>query len=85
MKSRKSALSLKSFEEIRALLVSKSISFPEAPTPPLPEAEERVDPELEKKLFREDMKDVIPVAMENVVERPAPDPHPPRSSSGEET
>ena len=87
MKSRKQTLSLKSFEAIKTLLESKSISFPEAPPPPIPDPqpEERPDPESEKRLFREAMKDVTPVARKNIVERAIPVPHALKSSDREET
>ena len=86
MKSRKQTLSLKSFEAIKTLLESKSISFPEAPPPPIPDPqpEERPDPESEKRLFREAMKDVTPVARKNIVERAIPVPHALKSSDREE-
>lgn len=86
MKSRKATLSFKSFEAIKTLLVSKSVSFPQAPPAPLPDPqpEERPDPESEKRIFREAMKGVTPVARKNVAERPVPALQPVKSSFGEE-
>ncbi len=72
MKSPKSTLSFKSFEEIKALLKVKSISFPEAPPSPREEHLEQLSPELEEKLFQEAMTGVAPISRDNCVERGLP-------------
>ncbi len=72
MKSPKPTFSFKSFEEIKALLAAKSISFPEAPPSTREECQEQLSPELEKRLFQEAMASVTPIARNNCVERGLP-------------
>jgi DNA-nicking Smr family endonuclease len=78
MKSPKSTFSFKSFEEIRALLTTKSISFPEAPPPICEECHEQLSPESEEKLFQEAMNGVAPISRDNCVERGFPTVFPER-------
>lgn len=76
LKSSKSTLCLKSFEEIKDLLQTKSISFPDAPLLAPPMMEEEPDLENEENLFRQAMEGVTPIPRPNFVERGLP-PHPP--------
>jgi len=78
MKSPKSTFSFKSFEEIKALLTAKSISFPEAPPSTREECQEQLSPELEEKLFQEAMNGVAPISRDNCVERGFPSVFPER-------
>lgn len=78
MKSPKSTFSFKSFEEIKALLKAKSISFPEAPPSTREECQEQVGPESEEKLFQEAMTGVAPISRDNCVERGFPSVFPER-------
>jgi DNA-nicking Smr family endonuclease len=69
MKSPKSTLCLKSFEEMKGLLKAKSISFPDA-SPPLPSAiAEEPEPENEQDLFSRAMEGVTPIPRPNFVAR----------------
>jgi DNA-nicking Smr family endonuclease len=69
MKSPKSTLCLKSFEEMKGLLKAKSISFPDA-SPPLPSGiEEEPEPENEEDLFSRAMEGVTRIPRPNFVAR----------------
>ena len=69
MKSPKSTLCLKSFEEMKGLLKAKSISFPDA-SPPLPSGiEEEPEPENEQDLFSRAMEGVTRIPRPNFVAR----------------
>ncbi len=72
MKPTRSALCLKSFEEIRALLKAKSVSFPNAPLQAPPAVEEVPEAENEEDLFRQAMEGVTPIPHPNFVERGLP-------------
>jgi DNA-nicking Smr family endonuclease len=74
MKSSKSTLCLKSFEEMKELLEAKSISLPDAPLPPPPRREEKPEPENEENLFWQAMEGVIRIPRPNFVERGLPLP-----------
>jgi len=92
MKSPKSTLCLKSFEEMKDLLKAKSISFPDAPIlsprenepppsypPPSKETGGIVHepgPESDEKLFKQAMEGVTPIPHPNFVERGLPLPPP---------
>ena len=92
MKSPKSTLCLKSFEEMKDLLKVKSISFPDAPIlsprenepppsypPPSKETGGIVHepgPESDEKLFKQAMEGVTPIPHPNFVERGLPLPPP---------
>jgi len=78
MKSPKSTFSFKSFEEVKALLTAKSISFPEALPSTREERQEQLSPELEEKLFQEAMTGVAPISRDNCVERGLPAVEPAR-------
>ena len=86
MKSPKSTLSFKSFEEIKALVTAKSISFPEALPSAREERQEQLSPELEEKLFQEAMTGVAPISRDNCVERglPTVEPGSPREENDSE-
>ncbi len=85
MKSPKSTLCLKSFEEMKALLESRSISLPEAPLPPPPMVEEKAEPENEENLFRQAMEGVTRIPHPNFVERGLPPPAPEKPQTPTET
>ena len=85
MKSPKSTFSFKSFEEIKALLRAKSISFPEAPPVIGEECQEQLSPESEKKLFQEAMTGVAPISRDNCVERGFPTVFPERPKDENDT
>jgi DNA-nicking Smr family endonuclease len=100
MKSSKSTLCLKSFEEMKDLLEAKSISFPDAPilppreneTPPSclspPHADEMTrepGPESDEKIFQEAMEGVTPIPRPNFVERGLPSPPPEKPGTEAET
>ena len=101
MKSPKSTLCLKSFEEMKDLLENKSISFPDAPilstreNEPLPSdpppSEESAGmaqetaPESDEKLFKEAMEGVTPISRPNFVERGLPPPLPEKPETRAET
>jgi DNA-nicking Smr family endonuclease len=85
MKSPKSTLCLKSFEEMKELLLAKSISLPDAPLPPPPLREEKPDSENEEDLFRQAMEGVTCIPRPNFVERGLPLPAPPKPQTLTET
>lgn len=70
MKSPKSHLTHNPFRNLKVLLEARSISLPDGRIFELGEtAEEEQDPETEKKLFSEAMKDVVPISREDLGER----------------
>jgi DNA-nicking Smr family endonuclease len=85
MKSPKSTLCLKSFEEMKELLLAKSISLPDAPLPPPPLREEKPDSENEEDLFRQAMEGVTCIPRPNFVERGLPLPAPEKPQTLTET
>lgn len=69
MKSSKSSLTFKSFQDLKALLKSERFPLPGClPTHPM-DHEEKQHPELEEKLFEEAMEGVAPISRDNCVER----------------
>lgn len=85
MKTGKSTLCLKSFEEMKGLLRAKTISFPDASRPPPPPVKkEKPKPENEEDLFREAMEGVAPIPHPNFVERGLPPPSSGKAAAGEE-
>ncbi len=74
MKSPKSTLCLKSFEEMKELLLAKSISLPDAPLPAPPMMGKKPEPENEENLFRQAMEGVTRIPRPNFVERGLPLP-----------
>jgi DNA-nicking Smr family endonuclease len=69
MKSLKSSFTFKSFEELKALLQNRPLSFPERrhADPVIPE--EKESPQLEEERFKKAMEGVRPLLRENYVER----------------
>jgi DNA-nicking Smr family endonuclease len=69
MKSRKTSLTLKSFQDIKGLIKTKSVDVPRA-SPPIPKpAEAKPCPEPEETLFEKAMEGVTPIARDNCVEK----------------
>jgi len=68
MKPRKTSLSSKSLQDLRALLEAKSISLPYCRVS-IPVEEVKVGPEVEETLFQKAMEGVAPISHENCVER----------------
>jgi DNA-nicking Smr family endonuclease len=65
-------LRAKSFEDLKILLESKSISLPDSPqiyNAPTQDDAEKIDPEKEEGLFSEAMQGVIPISRGDYVER----------------
>jgi DNA-nicking Smr family endonuclease len=85
MKSPKSALCLKSFEEMKELLEARSISLPDASLPPPSVNEEEPEPENEENLFRQAMEGVTRIPRPNFVERGLPLPAPEKPQTLTET
>jgi len=74
MKSRKSSLTCRSFEDLQGLLKGKSISFPDQPCPRAAshraaDHEIEAGSESEEKLFTEAMEGVMPIGRSNCIER----------------
>jgi DNA-nicking Smr family endonuclease len=69
MKPRKSSFSFKSFQDLKVLLDSKSLSFPEHHPPDLKVHKKRLDQESEEELLKNAMEGVIPIPRDNYVER----------------
>jgi DNA-nicking Smr family endonuclease len=67
--SRKSPSSCTSFEDIKRLLESRSISLPVFHGSSVPDHPTEQSPESEKKLFMEAMQSVAPISRDNCVER----------------
>lgn len=85
MKARKASFSFRSFEEIKPLLETKSISFPDY-LPYIPTIQEKeLSPESEQKLFKEAMEGVNPIARDNCVARAFPIRLPERPKRNEDT
>ena len=79
MNPRKPVFCFKSFEEIKALLQSKAISFPEGP--PIIREEQAIETssQKEEEIFQEAMEGVTPIPRGTYVERGSPLPLPERS------
>jgi len=69
MKPRKSLLTFKSFQDLKALLENKPFSFPERHHVDLIDRGEKQHPELEEELFKKAMEGVTPVSGGRYVER----------------
>ena len=69
MKPRKSSFSFKSFQDLKVLLDSKSLSLPEHYPPDLQGHKKRLDQESEDELLKNAMEGVIPIPRDNYVER----------------
>ena len=69
MKSFKSSLTVKSFQDLKALVKNKPFPLHERrPTHPM-DHEEKQPPELEEELFKKAMKGVAPISRDNCAER----------------
>jgi DNA-nicking Smr family endonuclease len=69
MRSSKSSFTFKSFQDLKALLENKPLSFPERRHADLVDPEEKQSPELEEELFKKAMEGVAPISRDNYVER----------------
>jgi len=69
LKSSKPSLTLKSFQDLRALLKSKPFLIPDRHRAPPMGHEEKRPPELEEELFKKAMEGVAPISRDNCVER----------------
>ena len=69
MKSSKSAFTFKSFQDLKALLESRPLSFPERRRADPIDPEEKQTPEIEEELFKNAMEGVRPISRENYIER----------------
>ena len=69
MKSSKSSFTIRSFEELKALLKNSPLSFPEGRQTIPREPEDRQSPESEEELFKKAMEGVSLISRENCVER----------------
>ncbi len=69
MKSQKSSSRYTSFQDVKALLESKSISLPVFRGSAVEDRQTEQSPESEKKLFMEAMQSVAPISRDNCVER----------------
>jgi DNA-nicking Smr family endonuclease len=69
MKSPRSSFTFKSFEDLKASLEKKLLSFPEHDKPKIVQTDEKSDPQLEEALFKEAMEGVRPISRDNLIER----------------
>ena len=69
MKSSKSSLTFKSFQDLKALLKNKPFPLPECSHTNLIDHEEKQNPELEEELFKKAMEGVAPISRDKYVER----------------
>ena len=69
MKSSKSSFTFKSFQDLKALLENRPLSFPEQRRADPIDPEEKLTPEREEELFNKAMEGVRPIARENYIER----------------
>jgi len=69
MKSRKSPLTLESFEDLKSLLEKRGLSLPKGRRSSIPDQVKKVSPEFEEKLFAEAMQDVKPIKKDKYVGR----------------
>ena len=72
MKSRKSSLTLNSFEDLKSLFEKKGLPLPKGRRSSIPVQSKKVSPELEEKLFAEAMEGVHPIKKGNYVGQRAP-------------
>jgi DNA-nicking Smr family endonuclease len=73
MKPRKPSRSLKSFQELKGLLDSKSLSFPNRQPPDFEDHKKRLNPESEEELFKNAMEGVIAIKRDKFVKRVSQD------------
>jgi DNA-nicking Smr family endonuclease len=71
MKSRKTSLTLKSFQEMKGLIKTRSIDLPVTPLPIPNVPEAKPEPELDEMLFEKAMEGVTPIARDNCTEKAA--------------
>jgi DNA-nicking Smr family endonuclease len=71
MKSRKTSLTLKSFQEMKDLIKTRSIDLPVTPLPIPNVPEAKPEPELDEMLFEKAMEGVTPIARDNCTEKAA--------------
>ena len=69
MKSPKSSLTFKSFQDLKAILKNKPFPLPECSITNLMDHEEKQHPELEEELFKKAMEGVAPISRDKYVER----------------
>jgi len=69
MKSSKSSFTFKSFQDLKALLESRPLSFPERRRADPIDPEEKQSPEIEEELFKKAMEGVRPISREYYIER----------------
>jgi len=69
VKPQKPSLTFKSFQDLKALLETKSFSFPEQPFPDFGDYEEEATPEVEEELFAKAMEEVTPIERQSSYER----------------
>ena len=69
MKPTKSSFTFRSFQDLKALLEGKLLSFPDRPHSDPIDRDEKQNPELEKELFEKAMEGVAPISRDNYVER----------------
>jgi DNA-nicking Smr family endonuclease len=69
MKPRKSSLTFRSFQDLKGLLETKSLSFPDWHGSHLADHEDKLNSESGEELFRKAMEGVTPISRDNYVER----------------
>jgi len=69
MKSRKSSLTLRSFEDLKDLIKTKPLTPPKPPKPPSKECREMQELPLDEELFAKAMMGVTPIPRDNHVEK----------------
>jgi DNA-nicking Smr family endonuclease len=72
MKSRKSSLTLNSFEDLKSLLEKRGLPLPKGRRSSIPDQSKKVSPQLEEKLFAAAMEGVRPIKKDKVVGQRAP-------------
>jgi DNA-nicking Smr family endonuclease len=70
MKPRKSSQTCDSFQDLKNLLKSKSISLPDRPHLDAPTERKEESPEIEKTLFRKAMEGVKPIPRDKIIRKP---------------
>jgi DNA-nicking Smr family endonuclease len=69
MKSSKSSLTFKSFQDLKTLLENKSFFLPDRKNPDVTDRDREQSPEFDEKLFMEAMEGVTPIPRNNCVQR----------------
>jgi DNA-nicking Smr family endonuclease len=69
MKSSKSSLTFKTFQDLRTLLEAKSFSLPDNSHSNVIDCDREMSPELEKELYKKAMEGVTPISRENTIEK----------------